>query len=158
MAISKLPPNTILLGGGLPGGDGGHTVVEEYIAGVEIIPGMVIELFNDTGLKWRPHNAAADMQAVTVAIEKSIWNKDVDSPYAIGDMVRAVTLRKGSSFWGLVPSGQNITQGDKLQSNGDGRLKEATATTAAANVAVLQALETIGAVTAVTRLRTQVVA
>jgi hypothetical protein len=57
----------------------------------------------------------------------------------------------------LVPSGANITAGTLLQSNGNGMLKAATATTADANLAHFQALEsTGGAVAVTTRLRIQV--
>lgn len=154
MAIAKTPPNTILLGGGLPGGDGALTKDNEHVASAAITPGMLIEL--DADLKYKPHASATEMQSVIVALEQTIHDKGIDDAYAINDLVLAAHLRKGSSFNAIVPSGQDITKGDRLQSNGDGKLKEATATTAAANVAVFQALETIGAVTADTRLRTLV--
>lgn len=158
MAVSKRNPNTILLGGGLPGGDGGHTIDNEIVAGVVITPGMIIELYTDTDkAKWRPHASAAEMVSVVVALEKSLHNKTIDDTYAINDLVLAAHLRHGSEFYALVPSGQDISSGEFMQSNGDGKLKTASATTAAANVARFQARETIGAVTADTRCRVVVV-
>lgn len=158
MPVAKKDPNTILLGGGLPGGDGGHTIVEEYIAGVAITPGMLIEFYNDTDkIKLRPHSSAGEIVAPMVALEKTIWNKTVDDAYAINELVRFAHLRKGSTFWGLLPSGQNISGAEFMQSNGDGKLKTASATTADANVGQFQALDYPGAVTADTRVRALVV-
>jgi hypothetical protein len=58
-----------------------------------------------------------------VALDRIELNKGVDDAYAIGDLVKAGYFWPGDRFWGLIPSGQNITQGAKLQSNGDGKLK-----------------------------------
>lgn len=157
MSIPKNDPNTIYLGGGLPGGEGA-TVVNEYIAGVAITPGMLIELYNDGGkMKLRPHASAGAVVAPWVATEQIQWNLTVDDPYAINDLVNSVHLRKGSTFWGLVPSGQDISGGEFLQSNGDGKLKSASATTTDANVAQFQSLDNLGAVTEDTRCRVLVV-
>lgn len=155
MSIPKNPPNTIYLGGGLPGGEGGATVVNEYSAGAAITPGMLIELYrNGSGkMQLRPHASATAVVAPWVATEQIQWNKTVDDAYAINDLVNSVHLRKGSTFWGLVPSGQDISNGEFLQSNGDGKLKSASATTADANVAQFQSLDNLGAVTADTRCR-----
>lgn len=160
MAITRRPPGTIYLGGGDgPGGESGYTIVNEYTAGAAITPGMLIEKYDDAGTtKWRPHSAAADMQDWWVALEQSEMNLGVDDPYAIGDLVKAAKMQKGSFFWGIVASGQTIANLARLQSNGDGRTKAATATTAAANVAYLQALEALGGpLGAHTRCRLEVI-
>lgn len=158
MPITKRPPNVIYLGGGDgPGGESGMTVVNDYTASVPITPGMQIETFNDSGvLKWRPQDAAADVQSRFFALEEMEWGKGVDDDYGVGDLVKAGHVHPGGTVWGLVPSGQDITIGDYLQSNGDGTFKEATATTAAANVARFRALETLGTVTTLTRCRIEV--
>lgn len=154
MALSKSPPNTILLGGGLPGGDQAGTKVNEYVGSATITPGMLIEQHSDAGkLKWRPNSSATNVVTPVVALEKSLHNKTVDDTYAAGELILAYHLRKGSTWWALLPSGQNITTGDYLQSNGDGMLKEATSVTAGDNVAQFQALETLGAITVTTRCR-----
>lgn len=155
MAITKRNPNTILLGSGLPGGDGGLTKDNEHVAGVAITPGMVIEKYKDTDdkMKWRPHASASEIINPAVALEKIIHGKGIDDVYAINELVLAVYLTKGSKFLGIVPSGQDISEGELMQSNGDGKLKTASATTAAANVAHFQSEDTLGAVTADTRCR-----
>lgn len=160
MAIVKRAPNTIYLGGGDgPGGESGCTVINDYVAIESITPGMLLEYHNDSGtLKWGVHDAAADVQPAAIALDQTHLNLGVDDVYAAGDLVMAGVLRKGATFWGLIPSGQNIDPGAKLQSNGDGKLKAATADTAAAGVAMYLALESSGgAVTVDTRIRVEVV-
>lgn len=151
MAVTARDPNTIHLGGDI-------TRLNEHSAGVAITPGMLIEFYSDgTNMKLRPHASATEFPTAIFATEDVFHNKTVDDVYAIGSLVPAVQGHKGSSWWALVPSGQDIAAGALLQSNGNGMLKAATATTAAANVAHFQALEsTGGAVTVTTRLRIQV--
>jgi hypothetical protein len=156
--LAKRNPNLIYLGGGDgPGGESGMTVVNDYQASTTITPGMLIELAADReALKWRPHNAAAGIEAPIFAIEQMEWNLGVDDPYAANDLVKAGYMRTGCFVWALVPSGQNIANGAYLQSNGDGMFKAATATTATANVARFRSLDNIGDVTVTTRCRVEV--
>lgn len=158
MSIERPNPNTIYLGGGGPGGEEGITYVNDIVAGATITPGMLIETYND-GLvtKWRPHSAAAGVASRAVALEQLMLNKGVDDNYAAGDLVQAGILKAGSMFWGLIPSGEDIANQDFLQSNGDGLMKEATASTAAAGVAHYKAHDNLGAVTANTRCRVEVI-
>lgn len=150
MSITKNNPNTIHLAGP-------KVLVNEYAAGVAITPGMLVELYSDGGtLKVRPNASATEIQALSVAIEQSWQNKGVDDAYAVGDLVAFNYLAPGSVFWGLIPSGQNIAVGGLLQSNGNGMLKAATATTQDAGLGHFQALEAVNA-TATTRIRVQVI-
>lgn len=150
MALTKRSPNTVHLGGHI-------TRLNENIAGVEITPGMGIELYDDGGkMKWRPVNSATTMSSTIVALEKTLHNKTVDDTYAVGELVLAAEFHKGSTFWGLVPSGQDIIASDYMQNNGDGKFKEATSAAAGDNLARLQAIEAIGAVNADTRCKIQV--
>lgn len=157
MAIERRPPNTILLGGGGPGAEGAATHINNIKAGAVITPGMLIETYDDNGVtKWRPHSGAAEMAPVTVALEQLMLNLGVDDNYEVGDLVQAASLRHGSMWWALVPSGQDIANQEFLQSNGDGLLRSASATTAAAGVARFKAHEGLGAVTVRTRVRAEV--
>jgi hypothetical protein len=82
-------------------------------------------------------------------------NKGVDEVYAIGDLVKFAFLVPGTTFWGIIPSGQDIQFCELLGPNGDGRLKSASPTTAAGGVARFQSLDEPGAVVANTRCRAQ---
>jgi hypothetical protein len=154
MAITKRPPNTIFLGGRL----GQHPIlINEYVASAAITPGMLIEQHNDGGVnKWRPHSAAANMQPTHIALESLANGKTVDDAYAANDLVYAAAIQTGETYWMIVASGQDITNTEALQSNGDGRLKAATDLLAATNVARFIPLDNLGAVAAHTRCRVEV--
>lgn len=159
MSISKLNPNTIWLGGPV------HEVAHDdadglgtHKASAAITPGMLVEQHADSGeLKWRPHDTDSEQVSLAVALNQPYLNKGIDDDYAIGDLVRVGWFAPGSTFYGIIPSGQDIAVGEYLQSNGDGKLKTASATTATANVAKFQSLDAPGAVVADTRIRVQVI-
>ena len=90
-----------------------------------ITPGMLIEMHNDAtyGLCWGVHDSANEPAAKCVALDQIEMNKTIDETYAAGDLVKAWHMKAGDRFFGIIPSGQNITQGALFQSNGDGKLK-----------------------------------
>ena len=121
-----------------------------------ITPGMLLDYEDNSGvLSVSVHDAAADVQTRLVALERIELNKGVADAYADGDLIKFGVLQPGAQFWGIIPSGQTIAVAQKLQSNGDGKLKDATADTATANVAHFVALEAKTA-TADTRIRVEV--
>lgn len=157
MAIQRRNPNTVYLGGGGPGGEEGITYVNNIPAGAIIRPGMLIETYNDTlATKWRPHSSATGIPGSAIALEQFFMGKGVDDDYNPMDLVQAGVLRKGSMWWALIPSGQTIANQDFLQSNGDGYLKKATASTADAGVGQFKSHDNLGAVTTLTRCRVEV--
>jgi hypothetical protein len=149
MAIVNFAPNTIYLGGGEgPGGQDGYTPVNDVAASGEITPGMLVEYYNDSGtLTWKVHSSADTDVQRAFALNAPYLNRGIDDAYADGDNVL-----DGAVVYAIIPSGQDISPADKLQSNGDGKLKAL-----ASGVAVCRALESSGgAVTEDTRLRVEV--
>src|ERR1017187_7642825 len=118
MAITPLAPNTIWLGGERP------IEVGDLAAGVAICPGMLVERYVQSGtmIRARPHSTPSVATAPNFAVEQSMVNKGVNDGYAINDLGQSKIGRPGSTFWALIPSGQNIAAGTKLESNGDGTL------------------------------------
>lgn len=133
MSITVLQPNTIWLGGP-------RTQVNDLAAGVAICPGHLVERYVPSGtqVRLRPHATASVGTGRFVATEASMLNKNVNDGYAINDLVEVSELAGGSSAWMLIPSGQNITAGQKLESNGDGTLKAYSS-----GVALFSALESV---------------
>lgn len=122
MSLSRRDPNTIAIRPSqLPPGQIDCTLV----AVEAITPGMLVEHHHSAtyGLCWGVHDSADEPAGGTVALEDLLANKGVDDAYAAGEVVPVGNFQKGDRFWGLIPSGQNITEGDLLQSNGDGKLK-----------------------------------
>lgn len=159
MSIAKVNPNTVLLHGPsiLWDADQGDAV-GTYRASAVITPGMIIELHDNSGVAaWRPNASATEQVSLAVALDRPENNDTIDTDYEIGDTIKAAWLSPGAVIFALIPSGQDIAIVDYLQSNGDGKLKEATATTATANVAKFQSLDAPGSVTIDTRLRVVVI-
>lgn len=157
MALNPLllPPNTVLLSG-----RDECTIINDLpIIDTGALPGHFVELFFDSGssrLAWRKVSSAVNVPSKHILLEESYRNNTLSTPYTSGTPAMVAVLDAGMTVWALVPSGQNITAGDALQQNGDGNLKEASAVTAAANVWHYSAMETLGAVTVLTRCRTAV--
>src|ERR1700682_4456000 len=116
MAITPQQPNTIWLGkvGDRP------VEVNDLAAGVAICPGMLIESYVPSGTinRVRPHATASVATAPNFAVEQSELNQGVNDGYAVNDLVRSKIGRSGCKVWALIPSGQNIAFGQKLESNG----------------------------------------
>ncbi len=154
MALAKLPPNTILL----TGRERAYIIDKWPVIDTGAKPGHFVEKFNSGGtLAWRKVTSATNIPSKYILLEDDLHNKGLDDAYNSGDFPAVACLEVGMVVWALLPSGQDVTNGDYLQQNGDGTVKEATAVTAAANVAHYQALETLGAVTELTRLRLEIV-
>jgi len=112
-------------------------VMEEYIAGGSILPGMVLLLDDDGTVKAHDNDAPAAF-TVMVALEDDLQGKGIDDAYASGDPVQCWTPYSGDVFYGILEDGADIKIGDFLESNGVGYLQKFTS-----GQARLQALETL---------------
>jgi len=148
MSITRQNPRTVMLAC-----KGDPLIVDDLVASEAITPGMLIETHLDSSdQKWRKNASATIVTEMAVALNRSMLNKGIDDAYAAADLVEAWKLRTGDVFYGILPSGQDIVLGDYLQSNGDGKLKEAADGDATDNVALFKALSSPGSVTADTRV------
>lgn len=152
--IERPDPNTIYLGGGHgPGGEHGGVIVNDKATSAIVTPGMLVETHNSSGAaRWRPHAASAGtFPQRAFALDEPYMNRGVDDNYAAGDLCQVLIALPGSVIWAIVPSGQNIDADDKLESNGDGKLKAGT------TYPIAKALDsTGGAVLVDTRVRAEV--
>lgn len=148
MAITVQPPNTILLGGP----DGGHAViVNDIVAEEAITPGMLVELHSSTGAKYR--KASAALKTSSVALNASMLNRGVDDVWALGELMEVGVLQKGSTWWGLIASGQNLAVGAQLESAGGGTLR---ALASGVPIAIAKEAKT-AAFTGLTRIRAELI-
>lgn len=117
MAVTQLAPNTIYLGGP-------RTDINDLAASEAITPGMLLERFiSSTTIRVRKHATAGGGGPFLIAVEQSDQNKGISDAYAANDLVQAVALASGASAFVYLASGQNITAGQKLESNGAGLLR-----------------------------------
>ena len=122
MAITKYPPNTIWLGGP-------RTEIGDVPASEAITPGMLVERFNSGTTQFFKKHSTAAGPVHLFATEQNMLNLGVDSAYASGDSMEVTSGSPGTTFWGLIASGANITAGDKLESAGNGKLRAWTNST-----------------------------
>jgi len=132
---------------------------DSFVAGAVIKPGYQIELYEDTGKKkWRPVGSATNLAAVIIALDNPVMNKGLTDTYAIGDQVNAGIFGVGGEFLAYIRSGQDISNGELLQPNGDGTFKSATSATADDNVGRVIAMEALGLVSVDTFCHMKVIA
>lgn len=143
-------PNTIHLGGPIQ-------KENYYTAGAVITPGDDIERYTDGAdgaQKWRRKTSATEAEPVIIALEK--FNRPITEDYAVGDQVNAGFPGHGSELYCWIETGQDIQNGEKLQSNGaNGTFKSAAVTTLAANTVRGRSMEAPGLVAAKTRCRVE---
>lgn len=144
MAITRLDPNTIFLGGD-------RTIVNDKACSEAITPGMCVELFNNAGVI-RFRKATAALAGAQIATERTMLNEGVDDVVPVGDLLEVSVLHKGAAAWALIASGQNIAAGNDLEHAGDGTLR-----ILASGVPVFTAQENKPNVTAQTRIRVEAI-
>lgn len=122
----------------------GEPIVDEQNTASEAItPGHLIEI--DTN-EWRKHATSGGAAAPIFAMERDELGKEISVAYADGDYVKAGYYAKGDRVNAIIPSGQDVSEGDEMESDGAGRLKAGT------TKPVARAAADSGAVTEDTRL------
>ena len=110
----------------------GDFVRREGIVGVVATPGMLAEMYGDSGVeKYRPHTAAAALDGSPLVFDKNEFiglpdGGGIDDDYAVGDWGQLSVARPGAEVNMLIVSGMTTTIGMQLESNGAGLLRELT--------------------------------
>jgi hypothetical protein len=130
---------------------------EDGVASAVIKPGYLV----DGVLSVAAHAVAAGACPRTFALERDELGAGIDdtyrgigtisSDYQIGDTVKIGSFAPGMRVFAFVASGQNISINARLESAGDGTLRAFGSGTI-----IGRALETLGAVTGLTRCRVEV--
>lgn len=141
MAVTRYDPNTIYLGGKI-------IRVNDITASEAMTPGHLIER---AGGQYQLHTAAA-AGPLTLALDAPEMNKGVDDDYAAGDLVWAGVLPAGSTGWAWLASGENVSDGDLLESGGSGMF-----VALASGVALARAIEDKDTTAGDARLRVEAV-
>ena len=119
---------------------------EDGAAGGAITPGMLVSGVSTVVA----HATATGVHMRTFALEREEMGQGIDDAYATGDTVKVGAFAPGDVVNCIIPSGQNIAEGDILASNGDGKLRESGTNPVGVS------LDTLGAVTADTRCRVRI--
>lgn len=140
---SATTPKTIDLGGG-------HSVQREAVAGGTIRPGMLIAVSGATAIA---HSVPGGTAQAAFAVENDLVGKGIDDTYANGNNVIYRVFPEGARVYALLASGQNVSAGAPLQSNGAGALSAAST----ADNVVAKAVESVDASAGITRIRVEIV-
>lgn len=97
-------------------------VFEEYEANTTITPGMLIELHTDG--KVRPHDNADANVLPMFALEDELQGKTIDDDYSNEDIAPCWIPGRGDQAYALLQDDEDVSIGDFLSSNGNGRLKK----------------------------------
>lgn len=100
-------------------------VNKEFAAGGTITPGMLISLGSANTVV--AHAVAGGTVAPKMfALENELEGEGIDDNYASGDKVQCWITQPGEEVYAILADGENIVIGDKLESKGDGTLREWT--------------------------------
>lgn len=102
----------------------GDGVNNEANADGAIKPGMLVE--RTSAGKVKAHADATAKAQPAFALEDELQGNGISTDYSDGDLVQFRQFRSGDRVYGIIANGENIAVGDRVQSNGDGYLKEAT--------------------------------
>lgn len=147
MAITRTPPNKILLDGGPD-----PTIINDLACSEAITPGMLVERFNSAGTIRFRKSTRTDLRNSLYALDMPMQNKGVDDASAANDLIEVVDAKPGQTIWASVASGAVLTAGTRLTDAGNGYLK-----TVGSGVPCAEALENITATVTPTRIRVEVV-
>ena len=97
-------------------------VIEEIVATSAITPGMLLGL--DGSNQVVPHSVAGGNAIRMFALEDELQGKGINDAYAAADPVQVWFPGRGDEVYAILADGENIDEGDYLESNGDGLLKK----------------------------------
>jgi len=124
---------------------------EDRKAAQVITPGMLLDI--DSSGDLIKANSAGGYFTAMFALEREEMGFGIDDDYAVDDTVKVGVFQKGDRVLVLIPSGQNIQDGEYLEAGATAGMFRAYAS----GVRIMRSLEDVGAVTSTTRLRAEVV-
>ena len=97
----------------------------EFTANGTIIPGMLVEQ-TPAAETIRTHRTASGPMIPMFAVEDALQGKGIDDAYTTGTKVQVWIAGRGDQVYALLKDEENIAIGDRLVSDGEGRLMKHT--------------------------------
>lgn len=137
--------------------------LEGIISAAATTPGFLMKRHTDGTFK--PHDVAITTASPIFAVEDTMTGgasatgsfvAAVDVPYATGDKAYFIYARPGDVMWAWLASGENVTAGVYLVSDGAGLLEAQTAPVAVDGAIVGMSIEAVNATAANTRIKVEI--
>ena len=141
----------------------GTFIRKEGVTDEAITPGHLIELGGSNDVQ--KHSTSGGDAARMFALENDLVGDAYDDAYGSDDTVQYGVFENGAEVYAILTTGQTITKGKFLASNGDGTLKlhdesvdtSGTTEDVFVEAIVAQAMEAVTTTSAVARIRVEVV-
>lgn len=111
-----MAPKTIVLKG--------DPIRKERQAAEALTPGELLDV--DASSKLIPHGNAGQNAAAIFCLEEDFVGDDIDTDYAADDTVQYGFFRQGDEVYAWLAAGENVADGDELESDGAGALQAHT--------------------------------
>lgn len=90
-----------------------------------VSPGMILGYESEDTSKYRAHaTEGGDVRPLRVAEINYLEGETVSDDYSDGDKGPVAFLRAGDIFAGLLEAGESFSDGDRVMSSGNGKLKK----------------------------------
>lgn len=96
----------------------------EGVAGGTITPGMLVQRGAADAIA--VHGTAGQQAQSLWALEFDLTGRGIDDAYESGDQMLLGVAEEGAEIYAILASGQNVADGAKLQSAGNGKLSAAS--------------------------------
>lgn len=133
---------------------GAPIITEDEAALAATLPGHLLTL---DGSGVTPNTDADTKKAALFALERDELGNDIDTAYAIGDMVKVAAFKPGERVYAFLASGENVAKGAYLTGHATAGLLAASAAVADILGMALEAVDASGsAPVAGTRIRVEI--
>lgn len=123
----------------------GTPVREELVAAGTITPGFLCERTSSGTVQ--AHSTAGGNCSAMFALEDDLQGNGITDDYSAADLVQLGNYRNGDWVYALLANGENASNGDFLESQGDGYLRVVDADASVGAIAVksvvAQAMEAV---------------
>lgn len=126
---------------------GEPTQNEDHACDEVLLPGQLLERNTDGTCGKQSTAGVTTKIPLLICLEREEMGQGVDGEYAVGDKVKMGDFPPGTRFSGYIASGQNLTRGQRVETNGTGGFRAL-----ASGFPLATCLEATGAITVATRV------
>lgn len=108
-------------------------IQKELEANETVTPGMLVERVS--GSKFQKHSTAGGPASPLFVKENALLGNEISDDYSSGDKAQVCFFTTGDEVYTLLAGGENVSEGDYLESDGSGHLRLAGISSASVGAA-----------------------